>query len=93
MSLDPDYKKFRASICDLKYSHVQFFGTPKLAAPATGIASRTRFVLISFLFSNHNLIMHPKSLAAKKTIHPLVRSLLPKFTHCAMNFNLGIACA
>ena len=61
LSVNPEYKKFRASACDLEYSHKQIFGTA--AAQATGIASQTQLVRISFLISKHSFIIHPKNLA------------------------------
>ena len=41
LSIDPDYKKFRASTCDLGYSNVQIFGTPKLGIGGKSDRNRT----------------------------------------------------
>ena len=41
LSVHPDYKTFRASICDLEYSHAQIFGSPKLGTGRTSDRNRT----------------------------------------------------
>jgi hypothetical protein len=41
LSINPEYKTFRASICGVEYSHVQIFGTPKLGTGGTGDRKHT----------------------------------------------------
>ena len=49
LSINPDYKKFRASTCDLGYSHVQIFGTPKLGTGSKSDRNRTSATVRSHL--------------------------------------------
>ena len=53
LSVNPEYKTFRASICGVEYSHVQIFGTPKLGTGGTGDRKHTSNTVRAHLFLPH----------------------------------------
>ena len=88
LSVNPDYKKFRASICELEYSHVQIFGKPKLGTGGSGDRNRTsntvrahllpRFkvqTIISRLRAFKHDFRFVANLRVQSRLFPLIRAL------------------
>jgi hypothetical protein len=55
LSINPDYKKFRALICYLEYSPVQLFGTPKRGTGSTSETNRTLNTVRDYLLPHVKL--------------------------------------
>ena len=88
LSVNPDYKKFRASICELEYSHVQIFGKPKLGTGGSGDRNRTsntvrahllpRFkvqTIISRLRALKHAFRFVSNLSVQSRLFPFIRAL------------------